>query len=205
MDFSFSIIVFLLHFVILFLFFSPVYSSRTGIHQLANRIGSVEEVHKLKKTMRNDLQSINKSALKTIQSPDGDIIDCVVFDKQLAFDHSLLKEQKSLDPPEIPRDNKNALSDNFQLWSLSGESCPEETIAIRRTEEKAIFNGYADHEHSYGSLAGDIYHGAKATISVWAPHVESPNEFSLAQMWIVGTNGIDDNNKNTVEAGWHVC
>jgi len=38
------------------------------------------------------------------------------------------------------------LSDNFQLWSLSGESCPEGTVAIRRTEEKAIFNGYADHE-----------------------------------------------------------
>lgn len=27
-------------------------------------------------------------------------------------------------------------SDNFQLWSLSGESCPEGTIPIRRTRER---------------------------------------------------------------------
>jgi len=31
-----------------------------------------------------------------LQSSDGDIIDCVVFDKQPAFDPSLLKEQKPL-------------------------------------------------------------------------------------------------------------
>lgn len=28
------------------------------------------------------------------------------------------------------------LSDSFQLWSLSGESCPEGTIPIRRTTEQ---------------------------------------------------------------------
>jgi hypothetical protein len=30
------------------------------------------------------------------QSPDGDIIDCVLTHKQLAFDHPLLKGQKPL-------------------------------------------------------------------------------------------------------------
>jgi hypothetical protein len=30
------------------------------------------------------------------------------------------------------------LSDNFQLWSLSGESCPEGTIPIRRTKKEDI-------------------------------------------------------------------
>lgn len=30
----------------------------------------------------------------------------------------------------------DVLSDNFQLWSLSGESCPEGTIPIRRTKEE---------------------------------------------------------------------
>jgi len=68
MDFSFPIIAFLLHFVILFPIVCPVYSSRTGSRQLVNQsFGSVEEVHKLKKTIRNDLQSINKPAVKTIQ------------------------------------------------------------------------------------------------------------------------------------------
>ena len=31
-----------------------------------------------------------------LQSPDGDIIDCVVSHKQPAFDHPLLKGQKPL-------------------------------------------------------------------------------------------------------------
>lgn len=30
------------------------------------------------------------------------------------------------------------LSENFQLWSLSGEWCPEGTIPIRRTREEDI-------------------------------------------------------------------
>jgi hypothetical protein len=29
----------------------------------------------------------------------------------------------------------NNLDDNFQLWSLSGESCPEGTVPIRRIKE----------------------------------------------------------------------
>ena len=114
-----------------------------------------------------------------LQSPDGDIIDCVLSHKQPAFDHPLLKGQKPLvfctffvnlikknleiifkskllyfnfitwifslhtykytqDPPERPRwhSQMDNFSDIFQLWSLSGESCPEGTIPIRRTTEQ---------------------------------------------------------------------
>lgn len=43
------------------------------------------------------------------------------------------------DPPERPRGHKNhpsgMASENYQLWSLSGESCPEGTVPIRRTTE----------------------------------------------------------------------
>lgn len=49
---------------------------------------------------------------------------------------------------------------------------------------------------------GEMY-GAKATINVWIPHVESPYEFSLSQIWVMsGTSGKD---LNTVEAGWQAC
>ncbi|XP_073219597.1 protein neprosin-like [Cicer arietinum] len=96
------------------------------------------EKHNLQISSR-ELQ-INKPAAKTIQSPDGDIIDCVMFHKQPAFDHPLLKGHKLLNPPKIPRKHNQTriLNNKFQLWSLSGETCSEGTISIRRTKEKEI-------------------------------------------------------------------
>lgn len=41
------------------------------------------------------------------------------------------------DPPERPKGhNQMDMSENFQLWTMSGESCPEGTIPIRRTTEQ---------------------------------------------------------------------
>ncbi|XP_027192646.1 protein neprosin-like [Cicer arietinum] len=195
------------------------------IHGFVQRNRLDEDVHekfdKLKKSLSNHLQWINKFSLKTIMSPDGDIIDCVLSHKQPAFDHPLLKGQKPLDPPEIPKGhNQNSnLSDNFQLWSLSGESCPENTIPIRRIKEEDMYRAnsisrfgrklnYSNldignkHEHSIAYVTRDRYYGAKAKINVWAPHVENYNEFSLAQIWILaGTFGKD---LNSIEAGWQV-
>lgn len=37
------------------------------------------------------LKQLNKPALKSIKSEDGDIIDCVLITSQPAFDHPLLK------------------------------------------------------------------------------------------------------------------
>jgi hypothetical protein len=76
--------------------------------------------------------------VKTIQSSDGDKIDCVSTHQQPAFDHPLLQGQKPLDPPEIPKgySEDDGSYENSQLWSLSGESCPEGTIPIRRTTEQ---------------------------------------------------------------------
>ncbi|RVX04450.1 hypothetical protein CK203_018524 [Vitis vinifera] len=85
-----------------------------------------EELEKLK-IIRDHLLKINKPAVKTIQSPDGDLIDCVLSHLQPAFDHPQLKGQKPLDPPERPKGHNptGAVSEDFQLWSFSGESCPE--------------------------------------------------------------------------------
>ncbi|RWR73616.1 hypothetical protein CKAN_00191200 [Cinnamomum micranthum f. kanehirae] len=41
--------------------------------------------------MRRQLKHLNKPAVKSIKSEDGDIIDCVDIFKQPAFDHPLLK------------------------------------------------------------------------------------------------------------------
>ncbi|KAL3641035.1 hypothetical protein CASFOL_016003 [Castilleja foliolosa] len=37
------------------------------------------------------LRRLNKPSLKSIKSPDGDIIDCVHISHQPAFDHPILK------------------------------------------------------------------------------------------------------------------
>ncbi|KAG7640441.1 Neprosin [Arabidopsis suecica] len=44
-------------------------------------------------------------------------------------------------------------------------------------------------------------YGAKATISVWDPTVESRDEFSLSQIWIT-SGSYKENNLNSIEAGW---
>ncbi|XP_027192647.2 protein neprosin-like [Cicer arietinum] len=182
-----------------------------------------KNLHKLKKTITLRLQQINKSATKTIHSPDGDIIDCVISHKQPAFDHPLLKGHKLLNSLEIPREHNQTeiLSDNFQLWSLSGETCPEGTIPIRRTKEQEILKDTLNskserkfnivqmdatnnrHEYAIGTVTGDAFYGATANINVWAPHVESnTREFSLSQIWVLaGTFGKD---LNSIEAGWQV-
>ncbi|KAK7361646.1 hypothetical protein VNO77_03717 [Canavalia gladiata] len=232
LDFTFSlhspIISLILHFLLLLLLLlstlCPVHSSQFTTHSIANQTFlPKEEFHKLR-TIRNRLQQINKPAVKTIQSPDGDIIDCVVSHKQPAFDHPLLKGRKPLDPPERPKghDHLSDLSENFQLWRLSDESCPEGTIPIRRTREEDMLRASSvsrfgrkkilrrvrrdttgnGHEHAVGYVTGDEYYGAKASINVWAPIVENQYEFSLSQMWVISGSFGDD--LNTIEAGWQV-
>ncbi|MED6105970.1 hypothetical protein PIB30_000759 [Stylosanthes scabra] len=174
------------------------------------------------KRIREHLSKINKPPLKTIQSPDGDLIDCVLSHQQPAFDHPSLKGQKPLDPPERPKGyGQNNESFFHQLWTHSGnESCPQGTIPIRRTTEKDILRSSSirrfgrkprpirrdstasGHEHAVVFVNGEEYYGAKASINVWAPAVTDQYEFSLSQIWVIG--GSFDNNLNTIEAGWQV-
>ncbi|KAM7251070.1 hypothetical protein ACFE04_022953 [Oxalis oulophora] len=172
------------------------------------------------------LNKINKPSVKTIQSPDGDIIDCVLSHQQPAFDHPELQGQKPLDPPERPNDGHNpneSMMEDFQLWRVSGESCPEGTIPIRRSTEEDMLRAInikrfgqkrvikrrvrrdstsTDHEHAVGYVSGQQYYGAKASINVWAPRVTNQYEFSLSQMWVI--SGSFGNDLNTIEAGWQV-
>ncbi|KEH20187.1 carboxyl-terminal peptidase [Medicago truncatula] len=208
MDFSSQIISLLLHFVLIVPLVCPINSSRISKHQLFNKTSrSDEEFHKMKKMIATRLQEINKPA-----SPDGDIVDCVLTHKQPAFDHPLLKGQKPLDPPEKPsgHNQKGNYSDIPQLWRLSGESCPEGTIPIRRITEQDLLRAdsishfgrkYIDrdnYELSIGSVQGDGYTGASAILNVWRPKVEK-DEFSAAKISIASQKSGD-----IIEAGWHV-
>ncbi|CAN6373637.1 unnamed protein product [Urochloa humidicola] len=90
---------------------------------------------------RSLLRRINKDPLKSIQSPDGDVIDCVHISKQPAFDHPFLKNHTILMQPYHPgvlHDDSNVAPRPFtQTWRQNGK-CPENTIPIRRTTEEDI-------------------------------------------------------------------
>lgn len=99
------------------------------------------EVHK-------HLKRLNKPALKTIESPDGDTIDCVHISQQPAFDHPFLKDHKiqmrpNYHPEGLYDDNKVASEGKgrpntvHQLWHVSGQ-CPPDTIPIRRTKKDDV-------------------------------------------------------------------
>ncbi|WOK99890.1 hypothetical protein Cni_G08602 [Canna indica] len=174
------------------------------------------------KMIRARLRSLNKPPLKSIQSPDGDIIDCIPFHLQPAFDHPMLKDLKPpLDPPEMPKGNESAVNmanEVVQLWTLSGETCPEGTVAIRRTKEEDILRapsverfgkklagnaGILDspksREHSIVYVKGEEYYGTRATINVWQPSVTPSDLFSLSQVWIMSSDYT-----NVIEAGYQV-
>ena len=83
-----------------------------------------------------------------LQSPDGDLIDCVAAHLQPAFDHPRLRGQRPLaDPPARPKglhhrsrfpSNDTTADAGVQLWASSGEACPEGSVPIRRVTEKDV-------------------------------------------------------------------
>ncbi|KAK7330517.1 hypothetical protein VNO77_24712 [Canavalia gladiata] len=191
-------------------------------HPKANQTLRPAQVLQKLRRIKAHLKKINKPAVKTIKSPDGDLIDCVLSHHQPAFDHPDLKGQRPLDPPERPKGhtNEETVIESFQLWTDSGEACPQGTVPIRRTTEEDFLRASSirrfgrkprsvrrdsagtGHEHAVVSVNGDQYYGAKASINVWTPSVTDLYEFSLSQIWVIA--GSFGNDLNTIEAGWQV-
>ncbi|KAI9116488.1 hypothetical protein K1719_012655 [Acacia pycnantha] len=184
------------------------------------------------------LKNLNRPAVKSITSPDGDIIDCVHVSHQPAFDHPELKNLKIQTRPNFHPEGhtfgESKVSSSkakpiTQLWHQNGR-CPEGTIPIRRTKKNDLLRAssvqqfgkkkhksspqprsakpqpdlitQSGHQHAIVYVEGDKFYGAKATINVWDPKIQQPNEFSLSQMWILG--GSFGQDLNSVEAGWQV-
>ncbi|XP_042484250.1 uncharacterized protein LOC122064588 [Macadamia integrifolia] len=115
------------------------------------------------------LKQINRPAVKSIQSEDGDIIDCVDIYKQPAFDHPALKNhtiqmRPSYDPAletSVKKDEVHGSLEASQLWRKSG-SCPEGTIPIRRIRKQdllraASLEDFGRKNPSFSTIAGDIH------------------------------------------------
>ncbi|KAJ7958324.1 Protein of Unknown Function (DUF239) [Quillaja saponaria] len=84
------------------------------------------------------LKLLNKPAVKSIQSEDGDIIDCVDIYKQPAFDHPALKNHIiQMRPSYDVATQENSKFPLSQIWQSKG-SCPKGTIPIRRIQKKDL-------------------------------------------------------------------
>ncbi|XP_057807587.1 uncharacterized protein LOC131022175 [Salvia miltiorrhiza] len=93
--------------------------------------------------VKRHLSRLNKPSIKSIKSPDGDIIDCIRISHQPAFDHPHLKNHTiqmmpSYHPEGLYRDGKRVGKKESggitQLWHKNGR-CPQGTIPVRRTRE----------------------------------------------------------------------
>ncbi|KAJ7513880.1 hypothetical protein O6H91_23G018100 [Diphasiastrum complanatum] len=91
------------------------------------------------------MMRLNKAAVKSIQSPDGDTIDCVLLHHQLAFDHPKLRDHKlqveapSSWPDGVLQESESskASEEVLQLWHQVGR-CPAGTIPVRRTKAEDV-------------------------------------------------------------------
>nr|XP_009804661.1 PREDICTED: uncharacterized protein LOC104249855 [Nicotiana sylvestris] len=91
---------------------------------------SLSEQESLK--LEKQLQLLNKPAIKTIKTNNGDIYDCVDFYKQPAFDHPLLKDH-DFSPqmkPSLHTLERHVMSS--KTIGLEGGGCPFGTVPIRR-------------------------------------------------------------------------
>ncbi|XP_047974822.1 uncharacterized protein LOC125217039 [Salvia hispanica] len=99
--------------------------------------------------IQRHLDKINKPPVLTIQSPDGDIIDCVHKKRQPALDHPLLKHHKiqrvpSRMPKEVEMEKTNGSTsvDGFrgvwQMWHQKGQLCPKGTVPVRRSSMQDV-------------------------------------------------------------------
>ncbi|KAH7665701.1 Neprosin domain-containing protein [Dioscorea alata] len=178
------------------------------------------------------IKRLNKPAVKSIKSPDGDVIDCVHISLQPAFDHPFLKNHNIQMTPSFHPDglydvNKVSSESISQLWHANGR-CPENTVPIRRTKREDVLRAssvkrfgrkkqlnlkhpmsaepdlvnQSGHQHAIAYVEGGKYYGTKATINVWNPQIQQHNEFSLSQLWILG--GTFGQDLNSIEAGWQV-
>ncbi|KAM7269514.1 hypothetical protein ACFE04_025011 [Oxalis oulophora] len=129
-----------------FFFFFLVVGLGFGINASAS-LNFTHEVSSLRlQRMQKHLDKINKPAVLTIESSDGDIIDCVHKKRQPALDHPNLKNHKiQREPPEFPKmkldkliiNEKKEASINtrgaWQTWHTNGTRCPKGTVPIRRS------------------------------------------------------------------------
>ncbi|KAK4385801.1 hypothetical protein Sango_2704100 [Sesamum angolense] len=154
--------------------------------------------------IQRHLDRINKPPVLTIQSPDGDIIDCVHRRKQPALDHPLLKNHKIQRVPsampkamrmvktDAAKDNANTTSGGGskgvrQTWHQDGRRCPKGTVPIRRSTVHDVLR--AKSLYDFGKKKSR-YTTAAAGRRPEAPDVVSGNGHEHAIAYTTGSGEV---------------
>ncbi|XP_033143981.1 uncharacterized protein LOC103861393 isoform X3 [Brassica rapa] len=171
------------------------------------------------------LDHIKFVAFHFSQTEHGDILDCIDINKQLAFDHPLLKNHTiQLRPGNIPKwtiNNSSSKNGGSTPFRQDGISCPFGTVIVKRTTHEDLilsqrlkstgskYSTYVTSKDKNIDLTGfhfamaDYGHknyGAKVNLSIWEPKV-SPTQFSSASMLIAGGS---KEQFQSIRAGWIV-
>ncbi|EOA32597.1 hypothetical protein CARUB_v10015890mg, partial [Capsella rubella] len=155
------------------------------------------------------LNKLNKPALKSIKSPDGDIIDCVHFKNHPIYNHPLFKNHTiQMRPSSYPDGHNNSKPEKQNLTSIPIVRTRKQDIlraeSIARFGKKG-FNSIPQLKPTNTTIKVNSprakFHGAKAVINVWKPYVQTVGEFSFAQIWVSAGR---QKTLNNIEAGWQV-
>lgn len=151
--------------------------------------------------IQRHLDNINKPPVLSIQSPDGDIIDCVHKRKQPALDHPLLKNHKIQKiPPQMPKPMKMARTDGveennsssstsvWQMWHQNGRRCPKGTVPIRRSTVHDVLR--AKSLYDYGKKSSKYAAATAAGRRADAPDVVSGNGHEHAIAYTTGSGEV---------------
>ncbi|KAH0688457.1 hypothetical protein KY284_019010 [Solanum tuberosum] len=145
---------------------------------------SLSEVEDLE--LERQLKLINKPAIKTIKTNDGDVYDCVDFYKQPAFDHPLLQNH-DFHPemkPTLSKSRIDAKASSFERPSkigLEGDGCPSGTVPIKRVTKEDLIR----HHHMQGmDKSHRNGHGNNITNSKASFSLDDVNPYQYAETQI---------------------
>ncbi|XP_054813506.1 uncharacterized protein LOC129314163 [Prosopis cineraria] len=96
------------------------------------------------------------------------------------------------------------MKDNKSLPNLSKSLYSSTNIhdVLIILEMKPCLAGKHGKKYATIEVVKDKYYGAKATLNVWKTNIQKRNEFSLSQIWVM--NQDDDDNVESIEAGWQI-
>ncbi|WJX59615.1 hypothetical protein P8452_44921 [Trifolium repens] len=183
---------------------------------MTNSIGhKVDDIHSvLESDLERQLNLINKSHIKSIQTKSGYLVDCVDINKQPAFDHPLLKNHQLQRKPSFERkinETRAKISSTKLTNWLEKVRCPKGYVPIRRITKNDLIRGksllnhhslFQNNSVTHAATVQNIVtsisiYGVKGITSIYNPKV---NKDQLSSSYLYVRNG----DTNEIRVGWHV-
>ena len=160
----------------------------------------------------------SKRVVKSFIGPSGETIDCVdIYHQPALMKPGMEDHQVQLAPSTWPSEDEKepfeAAKEKAppQLYTITGESCPELSFPMRRLTMETLqrFETLDDffkkqsqdiekpcdgdtpsgtHEYAHAARTVDNW-GAESILNLWNPFVDETYEFSLSQIWVVRGSG----------------